>query len=581
MRSSYTLWKLCGPARWAVAGGALLRLVQSLFLGMSYGAAISLVIALVQNQTIGAADFYRILVLCLASVATQLLCGWASARMSWLASYRTVAHMRLTVLDHLRQIPIGALGKRQRSEVSSLLSSDLQLVESFLSEGAPRLGQSLGIPLLVIGVVLTQDPLLALTLAAPILAIIPLMTWSSKRLAELADQRQQSQAQAAARMIDVVSAMPALRVFSTRARTESWYDQAVQDFRDLSVTMLHRLILPLFAASLVLLLGVPVVLLVGSMELIRGTAEVALVALVFVLVLNVYQPVLGLLSSNESWQMAQAALRRVNAVLAVPPLAQSASAENTADVPAAEVSFDAVDYRYPDGTQALRSMTFTAEAGKTTAIVGPSGAGKSTVLNLIARFDDPTAGVVRVGGADLRTLDAAHRADAVTMVFQDVHLFPGTVADNIAVGNPQASRSQIVAAAELAGAAEFIAQLPAGYDTVLGEDGAGLSGGQRQRLSIARAALKNAPVVLLDEATAALDPVNEAAVQRGLAALLENRTAIVIAHRLGTIAAADNIVVVDNGAVVESGQHADLLAKGGLYARLWSRLRAAGQWRLG
>jgi ATP-binding cassette subfamily B protein IrtB len=233
------------------------------------------------------------------------------------------------------------------------------------------------------------------------------------------------------------------------------------------------------------------------------------------------------------------------------------------------------------GPPALDGVDVAVPAGTTCAIVGPSGAGKSTVLNLVARFWDPDAGSVRLGGVDLRDLTAEQLYEAVTVVFQDVYLFPATVHDNIAFGRPDATRSDVVAAAREAQAHEFVSALSRGYDTPVGEGGALLSGGERQRVSIARAILKDAPVVLLDEATAALDATTERQVQTALARLVSGRTLLVVAHRLATIRHADQIVVLDHGRVAERGVHADLVAAGGLYARLWAERERAARWTLG
>lgn len=581
MHQFKTMWKLMGSARVPVLLGSALRLLQSLCLGVAFGAAMSLVIHIAHGESPTSEQVWWIAGMCMGSVVAQLCFGWAAARLSWLSAYQAVANMRLKLLAHLREIPVNALGSRSRGDIAALLSTDTQLVEDFLSDGLPRLGQALGIPLIVLVAVAMQDAWLAVAIGLPILLVIPVMSWSSKRLRTLGDRRGETQVNAAARMLDLVSAMPALRVYSTRGRTQAWYDKAVDEFRSLSVEMVHRLIVPSTAAGLVLLLGIPVVVLTSGYRLTQDSTEVALVAVVLVVVLNVYQPVQGLLATNESWQMAQASLRRMSAVLDIPPLPVTDNPRSISDVRnSVSVELDRVSYSYPDGSVGVREINLVAPAGKTTAVVGASGSGKSTVLNLIARFDDPSSGSVFVDGIELRDLSPAERADLVTVVFQDVHLFPGTIADNIAVGRPNASRQQIEDAAKLACADEFIRQLPQGYDTVLGEDGAGLSGGQRQRLSIARAALKDAPVVLLDEATSALDPVNEAAVQRGLEALRAGRTTIVVAHRLGTIASADQICVLDDGYVAEVGTHEELVAANGVYARLWSILGRSSDWTL-
>jgi ATP-binding cassette, subfamily B, bacterial IrtB/YbtQ len=245
------------------------------------------------------------------------------------------------------------------------------------------------------------------------------------------------------------------------------------------------------------------------------------------------------------------------------------------------VTFDGVDFGYDPDLPVLHQLSFTATPSTATAIVGPSGAGKTTILNLIARFWDPQAGSVTIGGIDIRELTQQQLFDAVTVVFQDVYLFQGTIGDNIAFGRPDATRPDIEAAARAAQIHDFITSLPDGYDTRVGEGGHTLSGGQRQRVSIARAIVKDAPIVLLDEATAAIDPITERAVQLGLAELVRGKTLIVVAHRLSTIRSADQILALDAGRITQRGTHDQLLDAGGLYARLWHERERATRWRIG
>ena len=579
MSGAAILWRCAGGARWRVLGGVAARVAQSLFLALGFYAAVTVIMVLTTAGTVHRDHVTQVAVLSILSLSGQLVMGWLAARLSWLAAYEVVAELRIAVLNHLITLPQTSLGGRTRADISALVTSDTQTVEEFLSDALPRAGQVLGFPLAVIVVVSFHDPVLGLALAAPIVAVWPVMAVSGRRLSELGDERQGKQANAAAAMIDLVASAPALWLYSGEQRSLSYYSRAVNAFREVSVKMVHRLVVPSGAAGLVVQSGLPLILAVGGWRLTNGevTDTRVVVAVVATLAVGVYQPVHGVLAAGESWQLTQAAIRRAVDVLRLPPLPAPRQPRQPSDN---GVELSGVSYTYADGVPALREVSFRVAPGTTTALVGRSGSGKSTLLSLIERGDDPGEGVVLIGGVDVRDMDTVTRCRTITQVFQDIHLFPGTVADNIAVGNPGASRDQIIAAARTAQAHRFITSLDDGYDTVLGEDGAGLSGGQRQRLSIARAVVSDAPVVLLDEATASLDPVSEAAVLRALDELCRERTAIIVTHRLSTIVRADDIVVLDGGRCVQRGPHRELLAAGGTYAQLWATLRESETWAL-
>ena len=263
------------------------------------------------------------------------------------------------------------------------------------------------------------------------------------------------------------------------------------------------------------------------------------------------------------------ALQRTRAVMDTPVLPEPAASKAVPEH--ADIAFESVNFTYEGAPQpALRNCSVTIPERTLTAIVGPSGSGKSTLVHLIPRLWDVDEGTVRIGGVDVRDLSGADLHARVAMVFQDVVLFSGTIRENILVGRRDAGEEEMIAAAQRAQAHDFIAALPDGYDTVLGEDGCTLSGGERQRVSIARALLKDAPIVLLDEATASVDPAAEAEIQRAIDELVRGKTVVVIAHRLRTIQRAGQIIVLKEGAVDDTGTHAELLERRGLYHRLWS-----------
>jgi subfamily B ATP-binding cassette protein MsbA len=263
-----------------------------------------------------------------------------------------------------------------------------------------------------------------------------------------------------------------------------------------------------------------------------------------------------------------AAARRLFQALDVAPEVREAAGARTLERVGGELRFDRVSFTYPTGAEVLREVTLEARPGETVALVGPSGSGKSTILNLIPRFYDVAGGRITLDGSDVREVTLASLRAQIALVTQEPFLFDDTIRANIAYARPEAAQHEIEAAAEAAAAADFIAALPHGYETVVGEAGARLSGGQRQRIAIARAFLKDAPLLLLDEATSALDTESELKVQQALERLMSGRTTVLIAHRLSTVRAADRIYVIDAGQVVEQGRHGELVAQGGLYSRL-------------
>ncbi|SCM76196.1 Lipid A export ATP-binding/permease protein MsbA [uncultured Pleomorphomonas sp.] len=571
------VWRLAGSRRGRVARGVAFRFLQSLSLGLAFGGVVWMLTGLAGGRAMDVRWAGELTALMTASLAGQVLFGYLAARDSWLASFALAGDLRLSILDHLRRLPMGFHLSRHRGDTVTALTSDMQMLESFLSDALGRIAQAFGLPVVAVAFFLVRDWAVGLALLAPMAAALPVFMWSSRRLARLGIVRQDLQAAAGARMIEFVQGIATVRAFNRMAKGEESFRAAVEAFRALSIQMVARLSTPMALFGATLMAGVPVVMLVTGLRYQAGSIDTATCVAALVLVFAAYAPLLGLAQVMELVRMADASLTRMDRILTAKPLPTPAV---PAEPRGFALRFEAVDFAYRAGQPVLSGVDFAAPERTMTAIVGPSGSGKSTMLSLIARFWDVGAGAVRIGGVDVRDLSEERLASLITVVFQDVYLFAGTLFDNIAFGRAGASRADVEAAARAAQAHDFIAALPDGYDTRVGEGGATLSGGERQRVSIARAILKDAPIVLLDEATAAIDPSNELAIQKALASLVADKTLVVVAHRLSTIRAADQILVLDGGRIVERGGHTDLLADNGLYRRLWDgRSRAAG-WRI-
>lgn len=571
------VWAIAGPLRGKVARGIVFRFLQSMALGLSFGVVVWVVAGLADGRPMTAEWAWQATGLMAVSLLGQLLFAYLSTCEVWIASYQLAGELRLSMLDHLRRLPMGFHLARHKGDTVTVLTTDMQMVEVFFADALPRIAQALGLPLVVFFVLLLRDWVVALATASSVAAAVPVFLWSSRRLSLLGIRRQDAQAEAGGRMIEFVQGIAVIRAFNRIASGQESFRAALEELRDISVRMVVTLIVPIVAIAVIVMMGAPLTIWVAGQRHFAGDLPVGTLITTLVLLFSMYAPLLALIGVMESTRIADASLTRMDRIMSAQPLPVLAAPHAPFGF---AVRFDRVGFGYAPDKPVLRDVSFTVPERSMTAIVGPSGSGKSTILNLLPRFWDVAGGAITIGGTDLRKMSEERLNALITVVFQDVTLFAGTIFDNIAFGRPGADLAAVEAAARAAQAHDFIQALPGGYNTRVGEGGATLSGGERQRVSIARAILKDAPIVLLDEATAAIDPTNERAIQAALARLVADKTLIVVAHKLSTIRAADQILVLDRGAIVERGRHEPLLEAGGLYAQLWShRTRAAG-WRI-
>ena len=572
------VWALAGPLRGKVASGIGYRFLQSICLGLAFGGVIWVVNDLAAGRVPDTEWVLQVTALMVVSLVGQMIFGFLSVSDSWLSSYQVAGRLRLEILDHLSRLPMSFHLSRHQGDTVTALTADMQTLESFMSDALPRIAQAFGLPLAVLAFLFFADWPIALAGLASMLVALPIFMWTSRYLANVGIRRQDMQAEAGARMIEYAQGIAVIRAFNRIAKGEESFRDGLKAFHDISIKLVMDLTAPISLFGAALMLGVPLVTMLASLRLIEGSIEISALIASLVLIFTLYTPMLGLISVMELTRMADASLTRIDRIVTAETLPVAAQ---PVDPDGFAVAFKGVDFSYVKGKPILQNLSFTVPERSMTAIVGPSGAGKSTVLNLLPRFWDVTGGQVTIGGVDTRNMAPQRLNELVTMVFQDVYLFAGTIRDNIAFGRPGAGVDDVENAAKSAQAHDFIMALPNGYETRIGEGGSTLSGGERQRISIARAMLKDAPIVLLDEATAAIDPSNERAIQTALAQLVADKTLIVVAHKLTTVQAADQIVVIEDGALVENGDHKHLLETNGAYAKLWARWNRAADWRIG
>lgn len=488
----------------------------------------------------------------------------------------TTKKARIAMGEHLKSLSMGFFSRRDAGDLSTVLLRDYTEVESLASGLVPQISVILVRLLLSVVVFSAIDWRMMLSVLFVVPLALPFAIISYYRMRKVSKKLLNIQEEAASRTLEYVGGIQTLKAFNQAGEHFKALKDTFENQRKNSIRMESAAAPIGMIGRFVLNCGIGVVMLCGSYLLTEGELS-PFFYLVFLLIsLNIYGPIMTVFSFIADYARTNRSAERIYELSHEEPLFNPLEECKPKGM---DISFKNVSFSYGQ-KKVLHNISLNIPEKSLTALVGPSGSGKSTITRLIARFWDVGNGEITLGGVPITKMNINTLLSKISMVFQDVYLFNNTIEENIRMGKQDAKHEEIVTVAKMAACHDFITALPDGYNTVVGEGGSTLSGGEKQRISIARALLKNAPIVLLDEATASLDPENEVLIQKAISALVEDKTVIVIAHRLQSISNADQIVVLDNGAISEIGTHDELLGKDGMYATLWEEQSYAGRWNL-
>jgi ATP-binding cassette subfamily B protein len=531
------------------------------------------------KNPIGQADKGKLTMWCVAMAAVIILNIFVAIRVhvnTYLKAYNLSTDARLKLGDHIRGLSLGFFKERDPGEISALMLQDMTKVESLFSH---NLSESVGfvvLPALMAVCFLFQDPRLSAVMIGTAAIAILILMFAQKVIDYYGTKQIASRNRAASRILEYLQGISVLKSFKMTGTGFERLDAALLELRRDCIMLEAMGGLPITLFAAVLEIGLAALIVYASWLLSGYLVPVTVFVMFMVIGPKFFEPLLnfGLLFSELRYMSL--ASKRIVKVLdekPLPRLSPSAIPQKY------DISITGVTFSYAPDRKVIDNLTLDLPEKSLTALVGSSGSGKTTLTSLMARFWDVNQGEISIGGVNIKNIPPDDLNAMFSFVFQDVYLFQDSIYENIRVGDKSATRERIIEVARLANCHDFISDLKDGYDTMVGEAGVTLSGGERQRISIARAILKNAPIVVLDEATASLDPENELAIQRAISALIQEKTVVVIAHRLRTVENADRVAVIDRGKVSEFGSHSELLALNGIYASLWNEQRKTGGWK--
>ncbi len=570
------LLQIAGQRKTLLLASCTLAVIHSVLSLVPYALVFYIIKELTQSQpnftTIQQYVVYAIVMVIVSMVAFLL-----SGILSHIAAFNILYGLRKTITEKVGILPMGYLSHRNSGAFKKIISDDVERIETFVAHQIPDFVKAVALPLLTLGYLFSEDWRLALISCLPLLVLVvimPLMFGSKNQ--NLTQKYHHSLEEMSAGIVEYVRAIPVMKIFQQSAETFDKYGKKVLTFhRFVSDWIRHSsppfAIFMSFASNAML----PVLALGLYLYFHNG---LTLATLLFFLILGTgyMRPVFAMSNMAMQLQLIEQGVQQIDKILEAPVLPETHTPQEPSHY---DIRFDKVSFAYDGEHYVLNDINFIAKEGSITALVGPSGAGKSTVGQLLSRFWDVQEGNISIGGVDIRQLSTEKLMQMVSFVFQDSFMFAQTMYENIRMGMNK-TKEEVIAAAQAAQIHDFIMSLPKGYDTLFGQQGVHLSGGEQQCFQLARAILKNAPILVLDEATAFADPENEYKIQQAFSELIKGKTVLVIAHRLSTITTADQIIVFEKGEINAIGTHNELLQSSELYQRMWNAHNRAKEWNI-
>lgn len=561
------------------AKGIIKGIIACAFQNMAFMLPTTLLYFLVSDMLGGGVQGGRItfyVVGCVICFALIFLTTWFQYNNTYFTTYEESGKRRLSLAERLRKLPLSFFGKRDLADLTSTIMSDCEVIEKSTSHFIPGLFGSLISTILIAAGLFVFDWRMALAALWVIPVSVLIVILSYKVQDKVLVKFMTAKMSCADGIQEYIETVRDLKANNAEGNYLSGLKNKIKGVEKSNIKAELTTAVFVTGAGMVLKLGIATVALVGSALLVNGTLGVLTFFMFLLVASRLYDPMQAALQNLAAIIAMRTNVARMNEILEYPVQTGNDTLTNSGY----DVVFDHVGFAYPGGEVVLKDVSFTAKQGEVTALVGPSGGGKTTVSRLAARFWDIRKGKITVGGMDVAEIDPEKLMSLYSIVFQDVTLFDNTIMENIRLGKKGATDEEVLNAARLANVDEFAEKLPEKWNTNIGENGCELSGGERQRISIARAFLKDAPIILLDEATASLDVENETMIQTALSRLIKDKTVLIIAHRMRTVAGADKIVVLSGGVVAEQGVPDELYKKNGIYAHMVDLQSASGKWKI-